>query len=57
MIEGRVRVYGAYRHVDQYFSYIMRSVLLAEKTRIPGENHCFVAGHWQTSSHIFSLGA
>jgi hypothetical protein len=35
------------------FSYIVtwRSVLLAEKTRVPGENHQPVASHSQTLSH------
>ena len=28
-----------------------RSVLLAEETRVPGENHRPVASHWQTLSH------
>jgi len=28
-----------------------RSVLLAEATRLLGENHRPVASHWQTSSH------
>jgi len=28
-----------------------RSVLLAEETVVPGENHQPVASHWQTLSH------
>ena len=28
-----------------------RSVLLAEETRVPGENHRHVVSHWQTLSH------
>jgi hypothetical protein len=28
-----------------------RSVLLVEKTRVPGENHRPAASHWQTWSH------
>ena len=28
-----------------------RSVLLVEKTAVPGENHQPVASHWQTLSH------
>jgi len=28
-----------------------RSVLLAEETRVPTENHRPVASHWQTTSH------
>ena len=33
-------IYGVECHFQQYFSYIMaRSVLLVEKTVVPGENH------------------
>jgi hypothetical protein len=31
-----------------------RSVLLVEETRVPGENHCPAASHWQTLSHNVS---
>ena len=37
--------------LKQYFSYIVRSVLLVEKTRVPGENQWPVASQWQTLSH------
>ena len=30
----------------------LRSVLLMEKTKVPGENHRPVTSHWQTLSHI-----
>ena len=30
-------VYGVERHIQQYFSYIVGSVLLVEETGIPGE--------------------
>jgi hypothetical protein len=49
-----VKVYGAWRHFQQYFSYIMavsfigrENHLLVEKTRGPGENHWPAASHWQ----------
>jgi hypothetical protein len=35
----------------QYFSYIVRSVLLVEETEVTGEYHWPVASHWQTLSH------
>jgi hypothetical protein len=46
-------VYGAYRPFQQYFSYhkLWSSVLLAEETGVPRENHRPVASHWQTLSH------
>jgi hypothetical protein len=37
--------------LKQYFSYIVRSVLLVEETRVPGENQWPVVSHWQTLSH------
>ena len=37
--------------LKQYFSYIVRSVLLVEETRVPGENQWPVASQWQTLSH------
>jgi len=36
---------------QQYFSYTWRSVLLVEKTGVPGENHRPAASHGQTLSH------
>jgi hypothetical protein len=32
-------VYAVEHHFQQYFSYIVRSVLLVEETGVPGENH------------------
>jgi hypothetical protein len=42
---------GAYRHFQQYFSYIMAVSLLVEVIGGPGENHRPVASHWQTLWH------
>jgi hypothetical protein len=36
---------GALRHFQQYFSYIMVSVLLSEETGEPRENHRPAASH------------
>ena len=43
--------YGVLHHFQQYFSYIVRSVLLVEETSLPGENHRPAVSHWQTLSH------
>jgi hypothetical protein len=40
-----------WRHLQQYFSYIGRSVLLVEETGARGENTRPVTSHWQTLSH------
>jgi hypothetical protein len=39
-LEGRAMVY-----FQQYFTYIVASVLLVEETGIPGENHRLAARH------------
>ena len=36
---------SAYRHFQQYFSYMVASVLLVEETGGPGGNHGSVASH------------
>ena len=49
--KGLVWFDGAYRHFQQYFSYIMAVSLLVEVIGGPGENHRPVASHWQTLWH------
>ena len=41
----------ALNEFQQYFSYIMASVLLVEETRVPGQNHRPVANHQHILSH------
>ena len=40
-----VNGYGGQPHFQQYFSYIVGSVLLVEQTGIPTENHRPAASH------------
>ena len=39
LLTGKKWSYGVQRHFQQYFSYIVGSVLLMEETGVPGENH------------------
>ena len=32
-------MFGVKRHFQQYFSYIMATILLVEEAGVPGENH------------------
>ena len=45
----RVRVFNTTSNNISVISWW--SVLLVEETRVPGENHGYVASHWQTLSH------
>jgi hypothetical protein len=38
--------FGVSRHFQQYFSYIMATVLVVEEAGVPGENHRPWASNW-----------
>ena len=43
--------YGVWRHIQQYFSYIMAVSFIGGGNRSTAENHQPVASYWQTLSH------
>jgi hypothetical protein len=41
-------IFGAYRHFQQYFSYIMATNFVVEEAGVAGENHRSWASNWFT---------
>jgi hypothetical protein len=41
-------IFGAYRHFQQYFSYIMATSFVVEEAGVAGENHRPWASNWFT---------
>jgi hypothetical protein len=41
-------IFGAYRHFQQYFSYIMVTSFVVEEAGVAGENHRPWASNWFT---------